>query len=129
MPEPMDPNNLPPGDPMATLPPPVADPTQPAQQEVVEHARRAAGGSLDVGDLGDVAEGVVDVAAGVMDAVDSDTVAGVVEVGASVVTGAFDALGSGGEVLGGCAEGCSVMIAFAVLLAGAGTALACGFIP
>jgi hypothetical protein len=41
-----------------------------------------------------------------------------------VVSGALEALGSGAEVLGGCVEGCSFLIAVVLLLATAGSLLA-----
>jgi hypothetical protein len=49
-----------------------------------------------------------------------------VEVSGEVVGGALEALGSGFEIAGGCAEGCSLMIAVVLLLAAAGSALAFG---
>jgi hypothetical protein len=114
-----------------SLPPGAApDPAAPVPQEVAEEARRSAAASVDAGavlagtlDVAEVAGGVVGVVA---DAVGEDAAAAVVEVGASVVGGAFEALGSGGELLGGCAEGCSFVLAFVLVLATAGALLAYG---
>jgi hypothetical protein len=111
--QPMTPNPLPPG----------MNPAEEAvKQETARQVQAAASGAgnVDLGDLADVAEGVVDLVGAV---VDSSAAA---DVGAEVVGGALEALGSGFEVVGGCAEGCSLMIAVVVLLAAAGSALAYG---
>jgi hypothetical protein len=92
-----------------------------ARERAAEQARQAGnwgGPNIDLSGAGELLEAGAEVA-------------GTAEVGAEVLSGAFEALSSGGEVLGGvleglggCASGCSTMIALAVLLASAGAVLA-----
>ena len=107
----------------------VADPMR--QQLADEVARKASssggtfkgivdGGEI-VGDLVEVAVSSADVAGVVF-----ETVGSAAEVSGNVLSGAFEALGSVGELAGcldGC-SGCSVVIAFIVMLATAGVAVA-----
>jgi hypothetical protein len=101
---------------------------QQVQDEMAEQTRRAASSGPGLGDAADVLEGVADIAGSVVaeGAVEvAATAAGAAaEVGGEVLGGAFEALGSGLEVAGGCAEGCSFVIAVVVLLGVAGAALA-----
>ena len=103
----------------------------PTQQHLADEAARKAsqGGGFEgivdgaeiVGDL--VAAAVTSDAAGTV----FETVASAAEVSGHVLSGAFDALGSVGELAGcldGC-SGCSAVIAFVIVLAAAGSALAC----
>ena len=105
----------------------------PIRQQLADEAARKASqggggtfeGIVDGGEIvGDLVEAAVssDVASTVL-----ETVASAAEVSGHVLSGAFDALGSVGELAGcldGC-SGCSAVIAFAVVLAAAGSALAC----
>jgi hypothetical protein len=95
---------------------------QQQREQAVEETRKAAEAS-GVSAV-DALDGVAEVAGNLIDA---DVVSSAAEVGGEVVSGAMEALGSGLEVAGGCAEGCSVMIAVVILLATAGTALAMGW--
>jgi hypothetical protein len=108
-----------PDDPPAEVPlPPGADPADAVQQEA---GRQAAGA------VGDVVGGVLDGVGGVVDVVELGAAA--VEVSGSVVSGALEALGSGTEVLGGCLEGCSFLLAVVVLLGTACSLLAFVVVP
>jgi hypothetical protein len=96
--------------------PPLPEPDEQTQQQAVEELRKAAEG-VDWGTaIGGIADGVGEVIA-----------EGGVEVAGEVIGGAMEALGTGAELAGGCAEGCSVMVAFVVVLATAGTAMAMGW--
>jgi hypothetical protein len=92
-----------------------------------EAARQGACTGADWIDGGDAVEAAVEIVGAV---VTSDAAAEVasaaIDVGGEVVGGAMEALGSGFEIAGGCAEGCSLMIAVVLLLAAAGSALAFG---
>ena len=122
MPEPLDPI------PIQSLDP-VLDPLH--QQLADEVARKASQGGgtfsglVDGGEIvGDVLEAAVssaDVAGTVF-----ETVGSAAEVSGHVLSGALDVLGSAGDLAGcldGC-SGCSTVIAFIVLLAAAGSAMA-----
>ena len=101
---------------MQDLPPGQEIPEE-TKQQAVEEVRKAAEGV----NWADVAEGVGDVVGEVV-------AEGGLEVAGEVVGGAMEALGSGMELAGGCAEGCSLMVAFVLVLATAGTALAMGWL-
>jgi hypothetical protein len=98
------------------------------KQEVVQKVKEgvAAGGAH----IGDALDGIGDLVEAGVDVIGSDVAAeaasAALEVGGEVVGGALEALGSGFEVVGGCAEGCSLVVAVVVLLAAAGSALALG---
>jgi hypothetical protein len=76
-------------------------------------------------------------ASGIEDALDVVVAGGqLAEVGGEVLGGAIEAVSSGGEVLGGLAEGlggclggCSTLIAFGIVLATAGAAVARALVP
>jgi hypothetical protein len=109
--------------------PPAALPLSESMSEEVKHevARRASdAGGADLSALGDVAELVVDVVGTGAAETGIEAAAAALEVGGEVVGGALEALGSGLEVAGGCAEGCSLIIAAVVLLAATGGVLALG---
>jgi hypothetical protein len=103
----------------------------PAVEEVKQEAARQAAASTgaDWIDAGDAVEAAVDIVGAVAtsDAA-AELASAAVEVSGEVVSGALEALGSGFEIAGGCAEGCSLMIAVVLLLAAAGSALAFGLI-
>ena len=96
----------------------------PMQQHVAhEVARKASDGGVNgaqiVGDVVNAAVSSLDVAGVVF-----ETVGSAAEVSGHVLSGAFDALGSAGDLAGcldGC-SGCSVAIAFVVALVAAGAA-------
>jgi hypothetical protein len=115
--------------PLPDQPPPIGltDPTAlPGADPSVEEVRRAAAENApNLDGLVEVVGGVAEAAASVVDV--GDVVVSAAEVGGEVVGGALEAVGSGLELAGGCAEGCSIMIAVVVLLATAGTALALGW--
>ena len=106
---------------------------EPMRQHLADEAARKASqsgggtfeGIVDGGEIvGDVVEAAVDTdAAGAV----IETVAAAAEVSGHVLSGALEMLGSAGDLAGcldGC-SGCSAAIAFAVVLASAGAAIAC----
>jgi hypothetical protein len=92
------------------LPPEIPEETK---QQAVEELRKAAEGV----DWGTAIGGIADLGGEV-----------IAEGGVEVIGGAMEALGTGAELAGGCAEGCSVMVAFVIVLATAGTATAMGWL-
>src|SRR5262245_14038077 len=73
----------------ASIPPPASPPTE-------------GGGTLDA--LSGIAD-VGEVGGDIVEAVAEGTVSSALEASGEVLSGALEALSSGGEVLGGCAEG------------------------
>jgi hypothetical protein len=94
----------------------------PAQEQAAEEVRKAASNTSV--DVGDVLDGIAEVGGVVLDDGVAEVASAAVEVGGEVIGGAMEALGGGLELAGGCAEGCSLMVAFVIILATAGTALA-----
>jgi hypothetical protein len=114
MPEPIEPNSM---LPITPNPPPDLSP-------VADELRASTGGGpTGVGNVLDVVGVVLE---GVTSDAGADVASAAIEVGGEVLGGAMEALGSGFEVVGGCAEGCSLMIALVLLLAAAGSAMAFG---
>jgi hypothetical protein len=102
----------------------------PMQPHLQEAARKASQGGTFQGvvDGADLVCNVVEVAAVSVDVAGTvfETVGSAAEVSGHVLSGAFDALGSVGELAGcldGC-SGCSAAIIFAVVLGAAGAAVA-----
>jgi hypothetical protein len=95
-------------------------------QQAAEELRKAAAANGGLG-VGDALDGIAEVGGAVLDEGAGEMAVAAVEVGGEVVGGAMEALGSGLELAGGCAEGCSLMVALVILLATAGTALALGW--
>jgi hypothetical protein len=96
--------------------PPLPEIPEETKQQAVENLRKAAEGV----EWAPAIEAIADVG--------GEAIAeGGIEVAGEVIGGAMEALGGGMELAGGCAEGCSVMAAFVIVLATAGTALAIGW--
>lgn len=90
------------------------------QEQAAEELRKAA----NTPGVVDIAETVGEIAGDVVAEGGIEAAAAVVEVGGEVVGGALEALGSGFEVAGGCAEGCGSLAAIVIVLAMAGSAMA-----
>ena len=102
------------------LPPEMNSAAEEVKRQTLENAGQGGAG------IGDALDVVGEIGGALVSDTAVEVASAAVEVGGEVVGGAMEALGSGFDVLGGCAEGCSLMIAVVLLLATAGTALAFG---
>lgn len=116
MPAPPDPYKMLPPE---GLPPAVGPEAEQAKQAAAREAGNAGSGGSALEGVADLAEAGLELGSVVVDAA--------ADVGGEVLGGALEAVGSGAEVLGGCAEGCSAAVAFLIVLAAAGAALAAGW--
>jgi hypothetical protein len=109
--------NVPPS-PFPDYPPGALPPgPDPAREEL----KQQLADKVDSSNLGDVLGGAGDLAEVVLDSeVVTTAASAAAEVSGEVVGTALEGLGSGFEVVGGCAEGCSLMLVVAALLATAG---------